>query len=175
MARNPLVALINDVNEIKRRLSVMGRHGVVAEVNPAEGWVRLNLGDGDNGPLLSPKLPYAQMAGALKLHAPPTVGQNMTLFAPTGDIRQAIAMPMTWSDANPTPGQSADPVFTYGDITITIEPGAILIGIGGTAWRITPAGLSQTGGMIRHNEKDIGSTHRHGGVLTGGAATNPPV
>lgn len=175
MSRNPLLAIRNELNEIKRRLSLMARHGPVAEVNTAEGWVRLDLGEGDGGKLLSPKMPYAQMGGALKVHAPPSVGQNMTLFAPTGDPRQAVAIPMTWSNQNPSPGSGADPVLTYGDVKATIETGGIRIEIGGFTLLISGAGLAMEGGGVGHNGQDIGATHRHPGVEPGGGITLTPI
>lgn len=188
---NPLLSLLMDVADIKRRLAMMGRHGPVAEVNTSEGWVRLDLGEGDDGPLLSPKIPYAQMAGGLKVHAPPSVGQNMTLFAPTGDTRQAVALPMTWSDENPTPGSGPDPVLTYGEVKATIEPGEIVIeiggltlsvsssafrvSVGGVEYSVSGAGVASTGGGVGHNGQDIGSTHRHPGIEPGGGITDEPI
>lgn len=133
---------------IEQRLAGIIQHGPVAEVNEAEGWVRLSRGEGDDGPLLGPKIPYAQMAGGLKVHAPPAVGQNMTVISPTGDPRQAVALPMTWSDKNPSPGDGPDPVLTYGDVRIDVQPGAILVKVPrlfieceGTTFELTGGGL----------------------------------
>ena len=52
-----LLELYNRVSRLEQRLAGMVKHGRIAEVNPDEAWVRLNLGDGDAGPLLSPKIP----------------------------------------------------------------------------------------------------------------------
>ncbi|XOK12629.1 hypothetical protein ACI6PO_06285 [Agrobacterium tumefaciens] len=137
-----ITEILNRIAALEKRLSSMVRHGPVAEVNPAEGWVRLNLGEGDKGPLLSPKIPYAQMAGALKFHAPPSEGQQMTYFAPSGDPRQAVAFPMTWSDANPSPsGSGEENVMTFGSVTIAIKGDSVKITAGGTWFEISAGGI----------------------------------
>jgi phage baseplate assembly protein gpV len=189
---NEFVSLFRRVSALEKRVSSMVRHGPVEEVNASEGWVRINLGQGDDGPLLSPKIPYAQMAGALKVHAPPSEGQNMTIISPAGDMRQAFALPMTWSDQNVSPSNSTDEnVLTFGSVRIEVKGDQIKAMIGGFSLTLTTSaatfavdgvehkisgdGLRTTGGAIEHNDHDIGSTHKHGGVVHGGELTDPPV
>ena len=165
-----------DVDNLKRRLNTMARHGVVQQVNAAEGWVRLNLGEGDDNDLLSPKIPYTQFAGALKVHTPPSVGQTMTMFAPTGDPRQAVALPMTWSDQNESPSDSAsENVLTFGEVRVELTEGGLRIEVGGFAMLISGAGLAMAGGAIGHNGQDIGASHQHPGVMPGPSRTGTPV
>lgn len=141
--------LFRRVADLEKRLAGTIRHGPVEEVNAAEGWVRLNLGEGDSGPLLSPKIPYAQMAGGLKVHAPPTKGQQMTYIAPGGDPRQAVAVPMTWSDKNKTPSEKGDEnVLTFGGARvelrgdeIVVKVPRLLIECGGTTFELTGGGI----------------------------------
>lgn len=185
---SPLLELSNRLSRIEARLAGMVRHGPVKEVNAAEGWVRLDLGGG----LLSPKLPYAQVAGGLKIHAPPTEGQQMTAIAPGGDPTQAIALPMTWSDANASPSESGEEnVLTYGSVRIELrgdeilatvggaslrmESDAVTISIGGVSWTLSGSGEQTTGGQVKHNSKNIGDTHRHGDVMPGPAPTGVPI
>lgn len=173
---NPLLDLAFRIAILEQRLASMVRHGPAAEVNAAEGWVRLNLGEGEDGPLLSPKINYAQMAGGLKLHAPPTVGQNMTIIAPNGDMRQAIAVPMTWSDQNESPSDKADEnVLTFGSVRIALTDGGVKVTVGGFSIDITGAGLKALGGKIEHDGKEIGSTHRHRDVEPGAGQSGEPV
>lgn len=172
---NPLLDLFNRVASIEKRLAGMMRHAPVHEVNASEGWVRLNLGDGDDGPLISPKIPYGQFAGALKVHTPPSVGQNMTMVAPTGDPRQAVALPMTWSNQNESPsGSSAENVVTFGDVRIELTESGVRIEVGGFTLLVSGAGLAMEGGGVGHNGKNIGATHRHSGIERGGSNTDPP-
>lgn len=169
-----IVELSNRLAALERRVSGAMRHGTVAEVNTADGWVRLDLGPGTDGPLLSPRIPYAQIAGALAVHAPPSVGQQMTFIAPGGDMRQALALPMSWGGGNASPASGADPALTFGDVRIDLTGGALTITVAGVTVSLSGAGLSITGGRVDHDGSDIGATHTHGGIVPGPANTNPP-
>ena len=180
------------VAELERRVAGTMRHGRVAEVDPAEAWVRLDFGAATGGGrFLSPKVPYAQIAGALKVHTPPSVGQQMTVVAPAGDWQQAVAVPMTWSNQNNAPSDSGDEhVLTYGDWRITLRDnllkfecgeltiektdGGMTLSVGGTRWSFTGAGLTQTGGQIDHDGHRIDKTHRHTETATGPSLSGPP-
>lgn len=117
-----LVSLVSKVAELQRRLDGMVQQGPVHEVDPKAGTVRLRLSPDGDDLFLSPPIPYAQVAGALKLHSPPSVGQQMTMMSVGGDFRQALAVPMTWSDQNKAPGDKVDEhVLTFGPWTITLK------------------------------------------------------
>lgn len=45
---------------------------------------------------------------------------------------------------------------------------------GGVTVKITAAGVEITGGTVKHDGKNIGSTHTHGGVIPGGGSTSVP-
>lgn len=142
--------LARRVAEVERRLENTVRSGKVAEVDPAKGRVRLTIGKGPDGTeQLSPWVPYAQQAGALKVHSPVSVGQNMTIFAPGGDLEQSMALPMTWNDDNPSPSDSGDEnVLTFGDSKVEIRGDEIVVTVprlfikcGGTTLELTDGGL----------------------------------
>lgn len=179
------------VSDLERRMANTVRHGTVHEVNAAEGWVRIDLGDGDNGKHLSAKIPYAQVAGALKVHAPPSVGQQMTMIAPGGDAAQALAVPFTWSDSNASPGTTGDEhVLTFGSarvelkgselvvhvggFTLALSASAATFTVGGVTHTISGGGVDTTGGSVKHDGKNIGSSHIHGDVTPGPSNTGVP-
>lgn len=84
-------------------------HGTVCDVDAKKQLCRVVVGlDEDDQEVKSPWVPYGQIAGTRKIHSAPSMGQQMTLFAPNGDHMQAIALPFTWSDNNPSPSESAD-------------------------------------------------------------------
>jgi phage baseplate assembly protein gpV len=158
-----LLELYQRTHAQERRISSMMRPGTVAEVDPAARTVRLRISPEGEEAFLSPPIPYGQIAGpgtGLKVHHPPTVGQNMTLFAPTGDLRQSVAVPMTWSDQAPSPGATADPVMTYGmvkvevglsnmkvtvgEAVIDIATTGITVEFGGKGFKIDPVALQMT-------------------------------
>jgi phage baseplate assembly protein gpV len=192
MAIRELVELASRVAELERRFSGTMRHGTVEEVDPAKQIVRLNFGkDVEGKPFLSPWIPYAQIAGALKVHTPPSKGQQYTLLSPTGDWQQAVALPLTWSEQNQSPSSNGDEnVLTYGNVRATIKDDLTKVVVGGTEFQITSSlvkikvggvevkitddGVAITGGTVTHDEKNIGSTHKHGGIVRGGALTDPP-
>jgi hypothetical protein len=171
-----LVQLADRIAVLEQRLSNSTRYGTVAEVDPAAGTVRLDLGNGTDGPFLSPPMPYSQMAGSLRVHAPPSVGQQMVCFAPGGDIRQATAIPMTWGGDNANPGaDGATNVLRFGNVTISLNGSGVTIQSGGSTIVIGADGLAVTGGVVTHNGTDIGDTHRHGGVVPGMSPTQEPI
>lgn len=52
---------------------------------------------------------------------------------------------------------------------------SVLIEVDASSILVEPAGIDIRSGYLRHNGVDIGSTHRHGGVVQGGMITEPPV
>lgn len=183
-----IAELVARLAELERRVAGMMVHGTVAEVAPQDGTVRLKVGGGDGETFLSPAVPYAQLAGDLRVHTPPSVGQQMTMLAPGGDWRQATAVPMTWSDDNPSPSSDGDAhVLTFGNVLVELTAGGVKISAGGTVVDVTGDGLSVTGTTIAldgatkvtgaelsHNGHDVGDRHKHTGVAPGGSLTGPP-
>lgn len=124
-----LIALAAKVAEIERKQEGRMARGTVHEVDPEKGTVRLKVGEDDDGkPFLTPPIPYAQTMGALKVHSPPSVGQQMTAFNDGGDYRQGIALPMTQSDANKSPSTKGDEhVMTLGSVTIRVKGDEVFV------------------------------------------------
>ncbi len=169
-----LAGFVARISELERRLANVVRHGTVAEVDVARG-VRLRLGGTDAEPFLGPWVPYGQSAGALKVHTPPSVGQQMTVFSPAGDFRQGMAVPMAWSAENPSPSGATDEnVVTFGGVTIKLTGEAVEIAIGGVKVTISGTGLAIDGGEITHNGHKIDDSHKHTGVQPGGGKSGPP-
>jgi phage baseplate assembly protein V len=160
MAIRELAEMASRVAEIERRLAGMMRHGTVAEIDPAQQRVRLDFGPahGADGRFLSPWVPYAQFSGALRVHTPPTVGQQFTAMSPTGDFQQAVAVPLTHHSANPSPSDASDQnVITYGNVTMTLADDLVQIDVGGALLKITAAEitLSTSGSSIVLNSAGI--------------------
>ncbi len=70
-----------------------------------------------------------------------------------------------------------------GNIIKVVMGDGIVVDVAGTAYRIRKGGVTFTisadgvdiqGGTVRHNGKDIGSTHRHTGVIPGTGQTGTP-
>lgn len=172
-----LAALKRRIADLERRLENSYRHGPVTDVDAEKQLVRLAIGKGPDGTVQkSPWVPYGQFAGKLKVHTPPTVGQNMTVMSPSGSLEAAVALPFTWNDEHDSPSEAEDEnVIVYGDIRFTITDGVLLIEAGGFVLEVSGDGLAMTGGGVGHNGQDIGSTHKHPDVMPGGALTGTPV
>lgn len=167
--------LLGRVVELERRYANTIRHGTVEQVDAGKQRVRLRLGGSDDQPFIGPWVPYGQIAGALKVHTPPSVGQQMTMFSPAGDPRQAVAMPMTWSDQNASPSSAGDQhVLTFGSVRVDLAADSLKITIGGVAVTISGDGVTFEGGSITHDGHSIDKTHQHKDVEPGPALTGPP-
>lgn len=103
------LALMQRVQELERRTAGSQWRGTVKEVDPKKGTARLVIGQDDDGQdVLSPPIPYAQTAGALKIHSPPSVGQQMEVYSQGGDIEQATLRPLHWKNDLASPSDKGD-------------------------------------------------------------------
>lgn len=156
MLEDIIARLDRRVIDLERRLDNTVRHGVVSDVDAAKQVARLKIGGTDEEPMKSAWVPYAQIAGAMKVHSPPSVGQNMTLLMPTGDIRQALAVPFTWNNANPSPSNKLDEhIMKFGDVTVTVKADSLTLAVGGSQIVITKDKIVSTAKDI----KDVGRSH----------------
>lgn len=170
-----IARLAGRVAELERRVENMQRHGTVAEVDAGTSRVRLIIGGTEAEPMLSPWVRPAQMAGALKVHALPSVGQTMTLFSPGGEMAAGVALPFTWSNANAAPSDSAaENVVAFGSVRVELTAEGLKITAGGTVVDITGDGVAIEGDDLTHNDIFIGDTHVHTEVERGGALSGPP-
>ena len=172
-----MVELALRVAELERRLSDIFRHGTVEQVDAQKQLARIRLGqDAEGKPFIGPWVPYAQIAGALKLHTPPSVGQQMTMLNPTGDFRQAVALPMTWSDQNPSPSDKQNEhVLTFGSVRIELKGESLKITVGGHSVEISSSGTVFTGGKVEHDGHLIDKAHKHKDTEPGGGTSGVPL
>jgi hypothetical protein len=138
------------LGEHERRLAGSQWVGKVTHVDTEKHLIRIALGkDDDGGKVLSPWVPVAQVAGALKLHSLPSVGQVMAVRSEAGDIEQGVAEPYHWTEDNPSPSDKGDEhIMTFGDVRIELRGDEIVINVprlfvkcGGTTFELTGGGL----------------------------------
>jgi phage baseplate assembly protein gpV len=83
--------------------------GRVTDRDPKKHRIRIEIGLDDEGESVkSPWIPYSQIAGARKVHSVPSIGQQMRIVCPNGDPCQALAVPLTWWNDNPSPSEDGD-------------------------------------------------------------------
>lgn len=167
--------LAQRVENLERLMRGAFRQGTVSEVDPGAGTVRLKFGENEHGEFLSAPIPYAQTAGALKVHSPPSAGQQMIAMSPGGDLRQAVAMPLGFSEENASPSGAGDQhVMTFGSVAMQLSGDGLSVLVGGVSVLIDGSGFHVTGGGVDHNGTDIGETHTHSGITPGPARTGDP-
>ena len=141
-------------------------------------------------------LPFgADRAGHTKTWSPLSVGEQVLILSPYGDLGQAVIVCSLYSESNPAPssgGNVEKTVFhdgtiisydsvshtlnaTIGGTTITADRGQIALGVGGVTFVITAGGLDIQGGQLTHNGKNIGSDHAHSGIQRGSANSDGPI
>jgi phage baseplate assembly protein gpV len=127
--------------EMERRLANVVRLGTVKEVDPAKGKVRVEIAKDPEGlPVLTPWLKWSERAGKIKTWLPPSVGEQVKVIAPSGDLAQGWVDAGGFSDANPAPSSDgSEHVVTIDDITFKMRGnrGSLAIKDGGRA-EVTP-------------------------------------
>ena len=170
----------------------MFRKGKVTDVDAAKQRYRQEVGLDESGnPVKSAWIPYGQVAGALKIHSPPSVGQQMVQISPDGDFDQAFGFPLTFSDDNKSPSDKSDEdvatrgktkdttradsrQIETGSASIKVEDGKLTLTVGGASLTIDGDGHHFSGGIVEHDNKKIDATHKHKDVMPGGALTGEP-
>lgn len=93
------------IGELDRRLANIVRVGTVATLDDAAARVQIDLGDG----LTTDWLPWATArAGGNRSWDAPEVGEQVLLFAPSGDLASAFVMGSVPQDSAPAPASSKD-------------------------------------------------------------------
>ncbi len=140
--------------DLEQRFDKVVRHGAVTDIDEKSHRVRLRIGGTDEKPLKSPWVPYGQIAGALKLHSMPSEGQTMTLLCPTGDFRQAVAIPLTWSDQNKSPSdKKGEHVLTFENVTVTLKKDSLKFAVGDASLELNKDFIKSLLGQSEHEIK----------------------
>lgn len=90
--------------ELLRLITNLIRIGTIDQIDVAQARVRVKSGENLTG-----WLPWiTQRAGTTKNWNPPTLGEQVVLLSPSGDLSQALILSSLYSDENPAPQNSAD-------------------------------------------------------------------
>lgn len=136
--------------EADRRLENGVNLGVVTAINPGAGRARVQIGD-----LASPELLVAQLrAGALSFWWMPTVGEQVLVACPSGDVAQGVIICSVYAGNAP----SADPAVPMIDLA------------GGKM--VVNGNIEVTGDVIASGVSLV--HHTHGGITPGPASTGEP-
>lgn len=182
---------MDEAPELIRLAGDLIRLGVVAQVDLAAAHCTVAITDD----LITGPVPWLAFAGALSVWAPPSIGEQVLVLCPEGDIASAVAVRGVFSDSRPAPAATEIFHAKFGDGTIiAYDPAAhalsVTLAAGGTAAIVAPGGVTITGDVsITGNVAVTGKvtatddvkagaislkTHKHGGVQGGGAVSGVP-
>lgn len=187
-----------DEEDIPADLSALIRFGTVIEVTLSPPRCRVRYGDPDDDEEEGETPPIrwlAGRAGKTRHWSPPSLGEEVLLLSPDGQVGNAVALTGLWNDAAPPPSTDDIELLRFDDGAILSydpvahELRAILPG-GATATVEAPGGLTIKGdvtiegqvtidGGLTASEDVVGDgislkTHKHGNVQAGAAKTGAP-
>ena len=136
-------------HDTDRTIGDIARKGTIATIDRAAARVTVKLSDDAvTGPIR-----WASLAGAgLAAWVPPSVGEQVLLLCPEGEIAAAVAVLGLYSDANPAPADDDAYSLHFGDgavIRYDAQESALTIVLpdGGTMAITAPGGLTITADM----------------------------
>lgn len=157
--------------ELLRRLENILRAGTIHAVD--HGGARVRVASGE---LVSNWLPwFERRAGNVRSWCPPSVGEQCMVLSPGGDLASGMVLVGVNSDAHPAPSDSptlhrvefpdgAVIDYDHASHTLTITAQDLIIN----------GAVAISGPSLTHNGTNVGSSHHHGGVQSGGSNTGAP-
>jgi len=169
----------------------LARYAVVASVDLAAARCTVTLDDsGDDGAVESPPLPWlAPRMGETRAWMPPSVGEQVLLICPGGEIGAGIVLGGVTSDANPAPIDEPVALLRFKDgAVISYDPDAhellVQLPSGATTVLASDGGIDIVGdvtltGKLTASDDVVAAgisltDHKHGGVQAGSAQTGAP-
>jgi phage baseplate assembly protein V len=159
-----------EIGDLQRRLANLFRVGKVAEVNRTTGRVKVSFQG-----VTSAWLPWmTSRAGAVKDWNPPSVGEQVVVCSPSGELEAGFIMAGSiYYDGNPAP----DARENVRKIELPAG-GAYEIKVGGMTLTLAGGKLTLNGDIEVTGDVKAGAislrTHKHGGIMQGGDDTGIP-
>lgn len=143
--------------DLDRRLANTVQLGRVTAIDTATMRVRVLIGD-----LPSQPIPVAQLAsGTIRFHWMPSVGEQVVVFAPGGDLARAFVQGSVPQSDGAVAPDAATPTIDLGGGTLSIVGNLTIDGDVTVTGDVTASGVS----LVHHT---------HGGVSAGAAHTEEP-
>lgn len=122
-----IVAQRLDHEMLKTQFGNMVRVGPVEVIDAQKGY-RIKIGDGDDGPVLSPWYPHPESGGQSASWMPLSKGQVVAMFHPHGDARQGVLIRGGFTHQNAPPSQDLESnVLKAFGITMAMKDGLVTI------------------------------------------------
>jgi phage baseplate assembly protein gpV len=126
--------------EADRRLGNMLSVGVVTSIDNATGRVRVRIGDLDTHPVQVMQL----RSGAIRMHWMPSVGEQVTVAAPSGDMARAFVMGALMTSGNTVAPDEGSPTMDLGGGTLRIVGNLYVDGTINVTGDVVASGISLT-------------------------------
>jgi len=166
------------------------RLGRVVSVDRAAATCTVSVGDPDGGEVTTDDIPWATLrTGETIIWAPPSIGEQVILVAPGGDIAQAVALPGVYCAAFPAPDNGSrefvrfkdgaefgyDPATGEADVSLPGGGRLVITAPGGVAIEgdVEIEGELTATGDVRAGDISL-QQHTHSGVQSGGSSTGAP-
>ncbi|GHE20111.1 phage baseplate assembly protein V [Halomonas urumqiensis] len=178
---------LHSAAELLRLIHNLVRLGTIAEVDHNSARVRVAMGELATGWLAW----IDGRAGTTRTWNPPTVGEQVVVFSPGGDLSAAVVLTGLYRAQYPAPSASADvfravmpdgAVLEYDHAANHLRaslPGSAEIsaaaGVTLNADAVINGNVAINGDSLTHNGKNVGDTHRHSGITSGPSNTGEPV
>lgn len=176
-----------DTYELARLINNLIRLGTVAEVRYSPASVRVKTGE-----LTTNWVPFmTTRAGDVRTWCPPSVGEQVLLLSPGGDLTAAVALTGVYSDSHSEPGSNGDTHITHypdgavvqynhssGEMSIT---GIKTLVIDASSSIKITSPKTEIEGVVEQNSGPLSSngvvlhTHVHSGVTPGASNTGGPL
>lgn len=130
--------------------------------------ISLPIKPGDKGWIMAADRDISAFQQGLQEGAPNTSRMH--------SFQDGLFIPDAMSNGNAPAGQGDRVVIGSNDggSFLAFDGSGFYFTVGGTEFKLTAAGFEQTGGAMKHDGVNVGSTHTHGGIEPGGGNTNVP-
>ncbi|WP_223478746.1 baseplate assembly protein [Oricola indica] len=162
-----IVGMKVEIEMLKTAFGNALKIGPVEEIDAEKGY-RLKLGDGPDGPFLSPWLPHPESG---KSSVPLKKGDVVGVMSAAGDMRKGAVFRAGYSGPRPSPNDDMEAnVFDDAGVRVTIADGLLKI-----EGNVEIAGnVDFKDGYVKSNGVPIDDTHKHEDVTPGAALTGVP-
>lgn len=165
------------------------RYGRVVSVDLAAARCAVALDDGDGAETPPLRWIAPRMGDLARVWAPPSVGEQVLVICPGGEIGAGLVLGGIVSQANPAPSDQPLALARFADgAVLSYDPAAhqlaFLLPAGATAQLVADGGISITGDIALSGTLSATgdvladgislASHTHGGVQAGGSSTGGP-
>ena len=171
--------VFDEQEDIPADWSTLIRLGTILEVDLAAARCVVRFGnpdDPDGGARTPPIRWLALRAGETRAWSPPSVGEQVLLLTPDGQLGAAVALAGMVQDAFPPPGNSSRELLRFADgAEIAYDPRShrleAILPAGGTATIEAPGGITLRGDVAIEGELTVSQSVIAEGDVTGGSVS----